>query len=423
MTLHHFLHPPDACSDAALPVHQDITVRRRTVFFVPGYDPNAPRRYRELYRKEGAKQACISGYALIVARRPTSETYGWSVKAEMEGVTTQTDFVFLRWEDLVRGSMARGVLGTSIAALRTAWMYLWTGTFWRLLRLRPQPMVAALYPLVVISLQLCLAIGLAVMLFGLAPMMGIIPAVALGVLAGAALLTVFYRLDPQIYAYYLANDYAYTAGKRGAYPAGLSERISAFAAQISERAMGDDDEVLVVGHSSGAQLAVSSVAEALARAQTPPRAALSLLTLGQVIPMVSFLPDAKRLRRDLNDLSASPDIAWIDFSAPGDGGCFALSDPVHVTGVAPPEPQKRWPKVLSAAFSQSLSPALLRQTKWRFFRRHIQYLCAFDRPGDFDYFAITAGPRTLDDRYAWRGATASRVERPLSAYRDGLRPE
>ena len=30
-------------------------VRRRRVFYIPGYDPIHPRRYRELYRKEGAK--------------------------------------------------------------------------------------------------------------------------------------------------------------------------------------------------------------------------------------------------------------------------------------------------------------------------------------------------------------------------------
>ena len=32
-------------------------VFRRRVFYIPGYDPVHPRRYRELYRKEGADQA------------------------------------------------------------------------------------------------------------------------------------------------------------------------------------------------------------------------------------------------------------------------------------------------------------------------------------------------------------------------------
>jgi ABC-type transporter Mla maintaining outer membrane lipid asymmetry permease subunit MlaE len=56
------------------------------------------------------------------------------------------------------------------------------------------------------------------------------------------------------------------------------------------------DEVLVVGHSSGAYLAVSVLADLVRRgagAEAGP--VLSLLTLGQVVPMVSFLPRAGRL--------------------------------------------------------------------------------------------------------------------------------
>ena len=40
------------------------SVARRRVFYIPGYDPIHPRRYRELYRKEGGEQARISGYSI-----------------------------------------------------------------------------------------------------------------------------------------------------------------------------------------------------------------------------------------------------------------------------------------------------------------------------------------------------------------------
>ena len=36
------------------------TVSRRRVFYIPGYDPIHPRRYRERNRKEEAEQAHIS---------------------------------------------------------------------------------------------------------------------------------------------------------------------------------------------------------------------------------------------------------------------------------------------------------------------------------------------------------------------------
>ena len=43
----------------------DITrVKKRRVFHILGYDPIHPRRYRELYRKEGSVQTQISGYEI-----------------------------------------------------------------------------------------------------------------------------------------------------------------------------------------------------------------------------------------------------------------------------------------------------------------------------------------------------------------------
>ena len=107
-------------------------------------------------------------------------------------------------------------------------------------------------------------------------------------------------------------------------------------------------------------------------------------------------------------------MTWVDVTAPGDGCCFALCDPVAVTGVAPDD--KLWPLVISAAFTQSLTPARWKALRWRFFRLHFQYLCAFDQPKDYDYFQITAGPILLRDRYADRQPSKLRIDVPVSKY-------
>jgi hypothetical protein len=116
----------------------------------------------------------------------------------------------------------------------------------------------------------------------------------------------------------------------------------------------------------------------------------------------------------LQYLSESDALTWVDVTAPGDGCAFALCDPVAVSGVA--RAGKRWPLVLSAAFTQTLSPERWKALRWRFFRLHFQYLCAFDRPGDYDYFAITAGPLSLAMRYHGRTASKSRIEKPVSGH-------
>jgi hypothetical protein len=81
-------------------------------------------------------------------------------------------------------------------------------------------------------------------------------------------------------------------------------------------------------------------------------------------------------------------------------------------------PGKRWPLVFSAQFTKSLSPARWKALRWRFFRLHFQYLCAFDRVRDYDYFRITAGPLSLATRYAGRPASASRIETPVNRFTD-----
>jgi hypothetical protein len=317
--------------------------------------------------------------------------------------------------------MNRSILSSYLVMIKTVWIYFASGAFFRLVQVRPHPMIAALYPVLVLLAQLEAGLLAMWLIWWVLSVLGPLPNVVGWLLGGVglvALMRFFYRKDKYVFAYYLINDYGFTAQHKGRYPQALRDRISEFSERIAKACEEDVDEVLIVGHSSGAHLAVTALAELLRTRFDETGPEISFMTVGQVIPMMSFLPKAQELRRDLNALSQSKRISWIDISAPGDGGCFALSDPVHVTGVAPPEEDKHWPKVISAAYKQTMSPEALANTKWRFFKRHIQYLCAFDNPGAYDYFQITAGPRTLDARFAWRGATASRKETPLSPFRD-----
>ena len=383
-------------------------VARRRVFYIPGYDPVPARRYREMYRREGARQAAISGYALTLSPLDEAGRHGWRVRAEIEGAAVETAVEMLVWADIVKASMAQGVLATYGQLLRTAWIYMGSGALWRLMRLRKGPMLAAFYPVVVLLGQLALALAVGGVLAANLPW-GAIPGMAAAIL----LLQGFRRLDGWFYAHYLMHDYAFTARARGAWPRDLAERMDYFRQRILAALTEDLDEVLVVGHSTGAPVAVSVLAGVL-REAPPGGPALSFLTLGQVIPMISFLPAAWQLRDDLACLAASDRLTWVDVTAPGDGASFALCDPVAVSGVAPAG--KRGPLVMSAAFRQTLSNAAWRALRWRFFRLHFQYLSAFDRPGDYDYFRITAGPATLAARYAGRAPSKSRIERAHSRY-------
>ncbi|MDO5646790.1 hypothetical protein [Paracoccus sp. (in: a-proteobacteria)] len=366
---------------------------RRHVLYLPGFDPIPPRRYRELYRREGAEQARIAGYDLSLTPR-RDVRFGW--QAQTDGA--RADIQVLVWSDLVQASMTRSIAGTYAQLVRTAWVYIASGALWRLARLRRGPVLAALYPIIVLLAQMIVA---ALAAWG-AAQIGLWLAVP--VFIGAML--IWRRLDHRIFAYYLMHDYAFTAEHRGAYPPELEQRLREFRVTLRDALSDNVDEVLIVGHSSGAYLAVSLLADHL-RDAPPGGPALSLLTLGHVVPMASFLPRADRLRADLAFLGRSDRLFWLDVTAPGDACCFALCDPVAVSGAGGPD--QRAPLVISAAYRQNLSPERQHAMRHRWFRRHFQYLCAFDRPENYDYFAITAGGLTLADRYAGRDHSPGRI--------------
>ncbi len=418
------LHAPTAVADR---------VARRQVFYIPGYDPIPPRRYRELYRTEAAMQAGLSGYQISLrAATAQGSAYGWNVEAIIEGQAVATSVKVLVWSDIVRNSMGGGIAATYVQLARTAWAYVGSGALFRLMRLRKGPVIAALYPIVMLTLQLIAAMGFGWLAWHLAAgvMSRVAPANPAGltfVVSGATaamatwgVLRWFRAMDGRFYAYYLMHDYAFSARDGGANPRELDHRLDEFRDTIRAALSEGVDEVLVVGHSSGAHLAVTILADLLRSGLPHKGTVLSFLSLGQVIPMISFLPGASRLRADLAFLSVQTGLTWVDVTAPGDGCAFALCDPVAVSGVAPPG--QRWPLILSAAFTQTLTAPRWKALRWRFFRLHFQYLCAFDnlagRTDDYDYFRITAGPMTLGARYAGRRPSQSRIVTPVNRFTD-----
>ncbi|WP_368484319.1 hypothetical protein [Pseudooceanicola sp. HF7] len=392
---------------------------RRKVFYIPGFDPIHPRRYRELFRKEAAAQAAISGYEVTLAGKPAAkgqdDPYGWRLTGRMEGAEVAADVSVLVWTDIVRDSMGSSIAATYLALCRTAWVYIASGALFRLMRLRKGPVIAALYPVGFLLGQLALALGLGWAAgAGAAAVIGW-PGWLAALAVIPAVLTWFRKRDNRWFAYYLMHDYSFSAQARGGNPPALEQRMTEFRALIAEALTQDWDEVLVVGHSSGAHLAISVLSDLLRADQLPETGPeLSFLSLGQVVPMVSFLPKAGRLRADLAYLSAQRRIFWLDVSAPGDGCAFALCDPAGVSGVAT-EGQCA-PLILSAAFTQTLSPERWKALRWRFFRLHFQYLCAFDRPGAYDYFRVTAGPQSLRARFAGLAPSKSRITRPVNRH-------
>lgn len=388
-------------------------VRRRHVFYVSGFDPRGPGHYHRLYRTEAAKQSEVSGLALTVAekrRQIDRVVHRWQVACTHHGEVTRTTYDFVRWDDVMREHWPAIGWQVMLRALGQAlFVGLPYGYFRALKAIFPPFLLAVLQPvfwyLGLVAATL-LAAGLA---FAGASWAGAGP-LAAGALAALPLLaagllvpplnrrreqagsTFFWRTRIGLFVRDQARDRVPLAEARSD---DLADRIIAAAADP------ELDEVLVVGHSIGSHLVVSALARALARVPElgRGRSALSLLTLGQTTQMLSLMQEARRFRAELVAVGTSDRLTWVDFGAPGDAACFPRSDPLTSVGLARPPGTPMQPLALSPRFVRMFDETRYTEIKRDRMRMHFQYLMAADLPGPYDYFAITAGPLRLGERY------------------------
>ncbi|MES2978745.1 MAG: hypothetical protein V4731_10000 [Pseudomonadota bacterium] len=382
-------------------------VRKRCVFYVSGFDPKGAAHYHALYQAEATKQSRLNGWQLDVGarKRLPGGNSAWPIHAQDgKGTEVQTHYEVMRWDDVVRKNWPMHTLALWRDLLATTLFNLRHGSLWRMFQLSWPPAVALFSPFALLVLIALLAPLATVLLGGWIvaahelPLWTGVGASALSV-AGLALTGRY--LEARYSMYWLTRSYAFTARQAKGKTPDLEARLDEQALRLVERICSEqDDEVLVVGHSSGTIMAVSIAARACALLQAlphgTPRAKLSLMKLGQCIPLLALLPQAKRFRAELALLGQAAWVDWIDFSAPPDGCCFALSDPLALTD----DGRGRSPKLLSPKFAE-MFPLLpyqaLRQDKYRM---HFQYLMAHERAVDYDYFAISAGDQTLSERFA-----------------------
>ncbi|MBC7987760.1 MAG: hypothetical protein H7X93_14005, partial [Sphingomonadaceae bacterium] len=221
-----------------------------------------------------------------------------------------------------------------------------------------------------------------------------------GAAGGVALFWLLFRLEQKFNLTWIGRMIHYFArDSHEALPA-LETRRAGFAEMLAEElAGGEYDEILVVGHSVGTTHALSIAARAIPAARAS-RTRLSLLTLGQTNCWLAAFRHAKRFHAEIAAAATSEDFDWLDFSAPPDAACFALTDPYTVLGDR--RADRHNPKLLNPKFHEIMAPERFARATRNWVALHFQYIEAGVVPAEYDYFAITAGPMTLGERFAHR---------------------
>tara|TARA_B110000285_G_scaffold59919_1_gene68731 strand:+ start:4987 stop:6198 length:1212 start_codon:yes stop_codon:yes gene_type:complete len=380
-------------------------VSKRMVFYFSGYDPRGASHYHKLYSAESEIQGALNNLDLDVGKRRRVHrlSNAWKIFSRKTG--TETDYEFLRWDDIIRKNWPKNELQLLVAMVPSYWEFLKANWFCRLFKVSWTSALTAAYPGICFAGLLFFTLMLAAIVLMLPITLnfywwaGIIPSVA--VLAGGIKLGRW--LDDRMHSYWqLRTHCAMQKWSYGDIPE-LDERIDEFAEYIIERIRsGDADEVLVVGHSAATILGVALVAkmQELDPDLGKDGPEFAFVSLANCLPLVTFLPGAHKLREDLRVLAGAPFIKWFDFSARRDGACVSVGDLVTMAGVSREQGAPVWPRRVPVSIVKMFPPESYAIIKKDLFRVHFQYIMAADLMMDYDYFAITAGPLKLASRYA-----------------------
>jgi pimeloyl-ACP methyl ester carboxylesterase len=383
-------------------------VARRRVFYISGFDPRGVAAYHRLFLEEARKHAARSGGALSVGARKREDRLAstWLAESAVNGEAVETTFEFMHWDDIARRHWHEGVRMLYRLAFKTYWHWMVASDFLvrRIFRVSRWNFLTGIAPAFVLFLlpPIAILVGWA----GHALVQGALPesrwlAPALGLAGFAAVIGLGWWLERTFSLGWLLRTYGFVIDcSLGRVPE-LDERMARFAERIAGyAAQSGDDEIIVVGHSVGANVAVSVLARALAShpgffRERP----VALLTLGGSIPMQGLMPWSEAFRDELGKLAGAEGLCWVDVTARQDVASFSELNPVALSGVTIEGQAPARPLVVSGAFREMLHPENYDKETWDVFRMHFQYLMAGDREVANNYIAVTTGAEPFRERF------------------------
>ena len=365
-------------------------VSRRLVFHVAGYDPMSAETAHHRFTRELARFCSTWGVVAEAGPLAVSEDVAsWRVATSGRDWSVTSEVRWLRWEDVMarldRLSTPRRIaLGLAAFADFVA-----GGALWSYARHNWRYALFFLYPVLLLVLFAVSGVLAGRIVSGLTGWTWL--GLALGVCVFAGLLQWArrgMRLDHLFDDWIFAREWI-----RDPDPV-LTARLDRIAADVvAASRSGEVDEVLLIGHSLGAVLAVEIVDRALARdpALGGTGTAVSLATVGSSVPKLGFHRAARHLREVLGRVGAAPNLCWVDYQAYADVMNFHKLHPVRGLGAG-----ERGPLVRLVPIRKVLNPDYYRRIRTNLLRVHNQFVSGNDVRSIYDYFMLICGPRPLE---------------------------
>jgi len=362
-------------------------IAKRLVFHLAGYDPITPHEValRRFVRELARFERTWSVKASMGAPQESADQAKWSVTTTGTNWRVESDYRLVRWDDVIEDFSGQTVWRRVALGVMAFLDFIWAGALWGYLRTNWHYAVFFLYPFVMFGLFIataCAAGAYAGHASG-----SIALATASGLLVMAALMLGPWRwlhLDMLFDDWIFARDYVRSGN------ANLEKRLDNIARELVAAARSSGtDEIVVIGHSLGAALAVNLLDRALElEPALGSRTPITFLSIGSSILKVGLHRAAVRFRAAVERVAQAPGILWGDFQARIDIMNFYDVDPMAEMSL----PSKPGPVIRLVELGRMLQHDVYRRMRLRFYRLHSQFVSGNDKRASYDYFMLVCGP-------------------------------
>ncbi|MEW6768332.1 MAG: hypothetical protein AB1342_09920 [Pseudomonadota bacterium] len=389
-----------------------MQVHRRRVFFIEGYEPKGAGGFYRLFKREWIRfrKTWNVDSTLTEVQFNSDDIAGWDIETSGANWHVSTRYEFLRLEHQIRTNLAQPVWLQIARALRWIAGDLAAGSLWRVFRASWRMGVLLSYSQVLLLLWLGLTIAGAWAAARFAEASGLSLLAQISAAAAGAF-TIFALLRPiagAMFVNQLNNCWPYLREFARGKPTGFDRSVETFAERIVTSAKaGDTDEILVVGHSAGAMLALTAVKRAL---DIDPdlgtrRADVAVVTVGSIMPIFAMHPDAQKLRDTIRAAATEPAISWTDCQAREDFMNFTDFDPVADVVIECGD-RRCNPTVWQIPFQETITPETFKRMRFNYWRKHYHYIMSNERRAGYDYFMFVCGPAPFSLWVSQRNADA-----------------
>jgi hypothetical protein len=370
-----------------------MSVNKRVVFYLSGFDPRGVRHYHQMYKEQSKKQSKINNLSIDISPRLKihNHIYQWNLESKYYDKNVHTTYNFLSWDDIIRKEWSYGIISYYKDLVFCIIAYIFNGLVFKFAKSSPKQMLAAFYPVVYLLISLYISLYSGIYLF---QNLGEVLGAVIGSVCSVMILLILERIGNHIGVFWLLRIYAFSVRFGNREVDLMEDRIDYFSNEIANCVKNSDDidEILLISHSVGTILAVSVLSRAIQQIESLNWKKFSMITLGECIPLVSFQPKAKKYREELNHI-ATNNLLWLDYTSPIDGACFPLHNFLKSSGIE----CDNYPNIYfrSPRFHKLFDKITYQKLRRNWYKTHFLYLMSTQYAGEYDFFTMTAGTNTI----------------------------